>query len=107
MPFVTTVTLQSGDRETLERVATRIKERAEQKGVELRGPNPEPLETRSVPQHARLSAGDERYDPWEYTVYTRTLIIVGHDDFAREVAAVSYPDSVHVQADVEQVRTSG
>lgn len=107
MPFVTTLTLQSGDRETLERVATRIKERAERKGVELRGPNPEPLVTTSVPQFARLSASDERFEPWRYTVYTRTLTIVGHDDFAREVAGDRYPDSVHLQADVEQVRASG
>lgn len=59
MPFVTRLTLQSGDRDSLERVASKIKRLASTKGVEMRGPNPEPLEERRVPLQKRLDATGE------------------------------------------------
>jgi ribosomal protein S10 len=107
MPFVTRLTLQSGDRERLERVVTDIKERAARKGVEMRGPNPEPLQEVRVPQQKRLDAEGGAFDPWSYTVYVRTIAIVGHDEFARSVAGREYPAGIHVEADVEQVRNAG
>jgi ribosomal protein S10 len=108
MTFVTTLTLSSGDRRVLDDVVADIKERASRKGVEFKGPHPKPPEEYSVPRDKRLdgSRGD-RFDAWRYTVYTRTLRIVGHDGFAREVAGRSYPDAVHVEAEVEQVSGAG
>jgi ribosomal protein S10 len=102
MPFVTKLTFQSGDGATLERVVEDIKEAASRKGVELRGPNPEPLVEKRVPQQETLQPGGEEFDPWNYTVYTRTMRIVGHDEFARDVAGDDYPPSIHVEAEVVQ-----
>jgi ribosomal protein S10 len=107
MPFVTRLTLQSGDRQSLERVVTEIKERASRKGVEMRGPNPEPLQERRVPMQKRLSDDGGAFDPWHYTVYVRTIAIVGHDEFARKVAGDEYPAGIHLEADIEQVRNAG
>jgi ribosomal protein S10 len=106
MPFVTRLTLQSGDRQRLERVVTDIKERAARKGVEMRGPNPEPLQEVRVPQQRCLGADGGSFEPWAYTVYVRTIAIVGYDSFARDVAGREYPAGVHVEAEVDQV-TSG
>jgi len=103
MPFVTTLTLRSGDRAVLERVVGDIKKRAERKGVELKGPHAESPVDRSVPQSKRLSASGARFSPWRYTVYTRRMEVVGHDDFARMVAAEPRPDGVHLDVDVERV----
>jgi ribosomal protein S10 len=107
MPFVTRLTLQSGDRESLERVVTDIKERAARKGAEFRGPNPEPLQEVRVPMYKRLSPDGGRFDSWGYTVYVRTITIVGHDDFARSVAGEEYPPGIHLEVEVEQVRNAG
>jgi ribosomal protein S10 len=107
MPFVTTLTLQSGDRDVLERVVGSIKERAERKGVELRGPHAESPDDLSVPQSKRLSAEGSRFRSWRYTVYTRTMEIVGHDEFARDVAAQSFPPGIHLDVDVERVSAPG
>jgi ribosomal protein S10 len=108
MPFVTKLTLESGNRPLLEDVVNTIKETAARKGVELKGPHPHPPDERSVPQSARLGADDDRrFDPWQYTVYTRTIEIVGHDTFARSVAERDFPDDVHVSAEIEQQRQMG
>ena len=105
MPFVTKLTLQSGDRRVLDAVVDDIKSRASRKGVELKGPHAHPSVDVRVPQQRRLadpSAGG--FDPWHYTVYVRTLEIHGHDGFAREVAGDDFPAGVRVEAEVEQVR---
>ena len=107
MPFVTTLTLRSGDRAVLERVVGDVKERAERKGVELRGPHAASPGDHSVPQPKRLSASAARFSPWRYTVYARRLEVVGHDEFAREVTEESFPDGVHLDVDVERVSTPG
>jgi small subunit ribosomal protein S10 len=107
MPFVTRLTLQSGDRETLERVVTDIKERAERKGVELRGPNPEPQRDVTAPQYRRLDPDGGRFEGWTYPVYVRSIVIVGYDEFARNVAGDDYPSSIHIEADIEQVSNPG
>ncbi|MES3516639.1 MAG: uS10/mL48 family ribosomal protein [Natronomonas sp.] len=107
MPFVTTLTLQSGDRAVLESVAGDIKGRAERKGVELKGPHAESPRELSIPQSKRLRADGDRFGSWSYTVYARTMEVVGHDEFAREVAASPLPDGVHLDVDVERVSTPG
>ena len=106
MPFVTKLRLQSGDRQALDGVVTDIKETAAQKGVELKGPHPKSPVHQRVPLFKRAD-GDETFDTWDYTVYTRILEIVGHDEFAREVTERSFPDSVHVTAEIEQLRQAG
>jgi len=106
MPFVTRLTLQSGDGDRLEAVVGDIKDRAERKGVELKGPHPEPPTRHSVPQYRGLP-GDGTFDPWSYTVYTRVVEIVDHNEFAREVAEREFPDSIHISADIEQFSQAG
>ncbi len=103
MPFVTKLTLASGDGETLDRVVDDIKAAAERKGVELKGPHPKPPTHLSVPEYKRLD-GSETWGDWSYTVYTRTIEIIGHDDFARSVTEDTYPDRIHLTAEIEQTR---
>ncbi|MDG5777018.1 uS10/mL48 family ribosomal protein [Haloarculaceae archaeon H-GB2-1] len=102
MPFVTKLTLQSGDRHTLDDVVDDIKTRAERKGAEMKGPHPQPPADHQVPQMKHLDADGPRFDPWNYTVYTRTIEVVGHDEFARSIAGRSFPQGVHVSAEIEQ-----
>ncbi|WP_136718153.1 uS10/mL48 family ribosomal protein [Halorientalis salina] len=104
MPFVTTLTLTSGDRHLLDDVVDQIKEAAARKGVELKGPHPHPPEDMHVPQLKALVGEHAQFDAWNYTVYERTIEIVGHDEFARSVAGREFPDGVHVSAEVEQQR---
>jgi len=107
MPFVTTLTLQSGDRKLLDRVSMEIKQHAERKGVELKGPHAESPVEKQVPQSKRLSADDDRFSPWRYTVYLRQMKIVGHDGFAREITEQSFPSGIHIGVDVERVSAPG
>jgi len=102
MPFVTTLEFASGDRQLLDDVVDGLKTRAERKGVELKGPHPQPPTDTSVPQSAVLSVDGSRFEDWRYTVYERTVEIVGHDEFARDVAGDDYPSRIHVEAEIEQ-----
>jgi ribosomal protein S10 len=107
MPFVTKLTMESGDRHRLDDVVDAIKRRANRKGVELKGPHPQPPEHLRVPQSKTLGSGSERFESWDYTVYSREIEIIGHDEFARDVAGDSYPEGIHVEAAVEQRTHSG
>ncbi|WP_247731324.1 uS10/mL48 family ribosomal protein [Halovivax limisalsi] len=108
MTFVTGLTLQSGDRTALDGVVEDIKHTAERKGVALKGPHSHPPNHLHVPQYRRLCADDERhYDDWSYTVFTRELEIHGHQTFARNVAGRNFPDSVHIEVEVEQIHGMG
>jgi len=106
MPFVTRLTLRSGDGDLLDAVVSRIKERAERKGVELKGPHPKPPTRHTVSLYKGLAGGDT-FDTWEYTVYTRVIEIVDHNEFAREIAEQEYPDPIHIAADIEQFSQAG
>jgi small subunit ribosomal protein S10 len=105
MTFVTKLRFTSGNRHVLDTVADDIKQTAQQKGVELKGPHSKPPENLRVPQPKRLNDGTEAFTPWTYTIYTRTIHIVGHDDFARATAGRDFPDNIHVAVDVD--RTTG
>ena len=105
MPFVTRLTLRSGDSDRLESVVTDLKRQAERKGVELRGPHAESPSHYRVPQKKGIGQGT--FDRWGYTVYTRTVEVVDHNEFARQLAERDYPDSIHVTADVEQFSQAG
>lgn len=106
MPFVTRLTLQSGDGERLEAVADNIKERAERKGVQLKGPHADPPKHYRVPLYKGAPA-QGTFDSWDYTVYRRVIEIVDHNEFAREIAEREYPDSIHLSADIEQYNQVG
>lgn len=106
MTFVTKLTLQSGDRAVLDEVVGDIRDTAERKGVELKGPHTHPPKELRVPLFETLSA-DAEYPPWNYTVYRREMEIVGHDDVARQIAGREYPSGVHVAVEVEQVNRLG
>ena len=106
MPFVTRLTLRSGDGDLLDAVVSDIKERAERKGVELKGPHPRPPTRHSVPQQKGLT-GRGTFGRWEYTVYSRVIEIVDHNEFARDAAERTYPDRIHIAADIEQFNQAG
>lgn len=107
MTFVTKLTLQSGDRAALDSVVGDIAAFVEGKGAEMKGPHSNPPETRRVPQHKHTAGGEGTFAPWEYTVYTRTIEIVGHDDVARRVTERSFPPGIHAEVELEQIRQMG
>lgn len=106
MTFITKLQITSGDRHVLDRVADDIKETAQRKGVELKGPHSRPPESMRVPQSKTLDVS-ETFTPWTYTVYTRTIHIVGHGEFARATADRDFPEGVHVTIDVDRVTGAG
>jgi ribosomal protein S10 len=109
MSFVTRLTLQSGDRAALDSVVEDIRERVSRKGAEMKGPHSAPPERLRVPQYKQPTDDTAaQFDAWDYTVYKREIEIVGHDELAHTIAAGSaFPDSVHVAAEVEQIRSQG
>lgn len=107
MTFVTRLTLKSGDRVVLDETVAEIKQFVSRKGAEMKGPHPRPPSKFSVSLPKLLESGSDRYSDWSYTVYTRNIEIVGHDAVARSVASRSYPGSVQVVVQVEQLRSAG
>jgi ribosomal protein S10 len=108
MPFITRLTLRSGDRAALDGVVDDLRRAAERQGIELKGPHTAPPETYTVPQHRRLSPdAEDRFEPWEYTVYERTVEITGHDDSVRTIADWEFPPGVHVEITVDRTRSIG
>jgi ribosomal protein S10 len=106
MTFRTRLALESGDRDALQEIVRELRSMAEQKGAELKGPHSPPTSTLQVPQHKALD-GDERFADWEYTVYSRELEIVGHEDLAREITKREFPESIHVEAEIKPVSPLG
>ena len=107
MPFVTTLTLQSGDRDGLDALTDEIRSFAERKGAEFKGPHTSPPQHVHVPLYDRLADPDRRVWRWDYTVYQRRIEIVGHDEVARAIADWKFPAGVHVEAAVSQVHSAG
>jgi small subunit ribosomal protein S10 len=103
MTFVTKLRFTSGDSNALDDITHDIKRTAQQKGVELKGPHSKPPENVRVPQSKRLNADTESFTPWTYTIYTRTIHIVGHDEFARATAGRDFPDEIHVSVDIDRI----
>jgi len=106
MTFVTKLSLQSGDRNVLEKTVTELVATVERKGAEWKGPHSSPARTVRAPQYKRLQAGDE-FSPWEYSVYTREMEIHGADDIAREVTSQEFPDSIHVEVEIDRKKPLG
>jgi ribosomal protein S10 len=106
MTFVTHLRFESGDRAVLDDVVSDLKSLIERKGAECKGPHAKPPRDLRVPQYRALAAGTE-YEPWTYTVYTREMDILGADHIAREVGHMEFPDSVHVEIEVEHRKPAG
>ncbi|MFB6196311.1 MAG: 30S ribosomal protein S10 [Haloplanus sp.] len=106
MAFVTKLTFQSGDRDALESLVTDLKRMVERKGAECKGPHSSPPDHFSVPQYRTLQPGDQ-FEPWDYTVYSRRLEIHGNDDVARRVGHMEFPESVHVEIEVDRKKPLG
>ena len=98
MSVVTTLRLESGDRQVLESVVEDLCTTAQQKGAELNGPHSYPPKQQGVPQYEDIEG--TAFGTWEYTIYRRELSIVGHDALAKELAQWSFPTAVHVELEL-------
>lgn len=104
MTVRTRFTLESGDRAALDAAADRIRTTVRRKGADLRGPFDDPARSLAVALYPRVD-GDPTHSPtdsWEYTVYRRRLEVDGHEDIARHILDQSYPDSVHIEIEIDQ-----
>jgi ribosomal protein S10 len=106
MTFVTKLSFQSGDRAVLDDLVSDLKRTVERKGAECKGPHSSPPEYVRAPQYRTLNPGDE-YSPWEFTIYSRKLEIHGNETVARRIAGREFPDSVHVEIEVDQKKPLG
>ena len=106
MTFVTKLAFTSGDRDVLVETVRELKETLERKGAECKGPHATPSENVTVPLYKDLAPGDE-FPPWRYDVYRRSMEIHGADDIARGVVARDFPDSIHVEVQVDQKKPLG
>lgn len=108
MTVVTRLSLQSGDRDALDGVVADIAETCRRKGAELKGPHSDSPVDHHVPLYRRLQADSgEQYPTWNYTVFKRRVELYGHEELARDILQWDYPDSVQVEADIEQVSRMG
>jgi ribosomal protein S10 len=106
MTFVTRLSFQSGDRAVLEDVVQDLKAHIERKGAECKGPHAAPPERIRVPQYQTLQPGPT-FDDWEYSVYSRSMEIHGSEHIAGEVGHREFPDSVHVEIEVDRKQPLG
>jgi len=106
MTFVTKLTFQSGDRAVLRETVDSVTETVERKGAQCKGPHTEPERHLSVPQHRTLQPGSS-FSSWDYSVYEHRIDIHGSEHIAREVGHMEFPDSVHVEIEVEQQQPLG
>lgn len=106
MTFVTKLRFQSGDRAALDGVVTDLKELLATKGAEVKGPHSDQPETLHVPMAARCQPG-EQFEDWSYTVYRRAMEIHGADHIAGDIGHMNFPDSVHVEIQVDHKRPAG
>ena len=106
MTFVTKLRFQSGNRYELESAVSDLKSMIERKGAECKGPHTEPAERVRAPLYEGLSSGDELGE-WSFEVFARRLEIHGNDHIAREVGHRKFPESVHVEIEVEHRKPAG
>ena len=106
MTFVTKLTFQSGDRAVLTETVDDLKALVERKGGQCKGPHTAPERRVRVPQYQTLQPG-ATFPSWEYRVYERRLDIHGAEHIAREIGHMDFPDSIHVEIEVEQQRPLG
>lgn len=106
MTFVTKLAFSSGDRDVLAETVAELKEAIERKGAECKGPHADPAETLRVPLYKQLRQGEE-FESWSYTVYNRSMEIHGSDDIARSIVERDFPDSLHVEVEVDRKKPLG
>lgn len=103
MTFVTTLRLESGDRAVLDRVVGEIRSITERKGAEMKGPHTRPPEKLSVPLYRSTTGHDGAdFGRWSYTVYSRKIELVGHEQLARQITEWDFPPSVKVEVEVDR-----
>ncbi len=107
MTFVTSLTLESGDRAALDDIVGEIRDTVRRKGAELKGPHSDSPKQHFVSQYKQLDGEGDTFDSWSYTVYRRRVEIRGADDLARDIMTWDFPNSVHVTADIERVQHVG
>lgn len=107
MPFVTTITLKSGDRQTLDTIVSQIRDTAERKGIELKGPHSRSPQTYRVPLYESLTDTNTETGVWEYTVFERTIQLSGHNETVRQIADWEFPPAIQVEVTVDRVRSIG
>ncbi|MFB6187175.1 MAG: 30S ribosomal protein S10 [Halobacteriaceae archaeon] len=97
------ITLKSGDKQTLERVVTNLKDQAQRKGIEVKGPHTDPPVEYQLPLFECLDASAAKYfDQWTYTVYSRRLQISGHNENLRDLLDQQFPESIKVELELDQ-----
>ncbi|GAB7090130.1 uS10/mL48 family ribosomal protein [Halorubrum luteum] len=106
MTFVTKLSFSSGDRDVLAETVEELKSTLERKGAECKGPHADPSERIRVPLYKHLREG-EAFDPWSYTVYKRSMEIHGSDEIARSIVDREFPDSIHVEVEVDRKKPLG
>lgn len=106
MTFVTKLSFQSGDRVVLDETVETLKRTLERKGVECKGPHSSTPERVSAPQYRNLAPGDT-FSSWVYSVYSRQMEIHGSADVAREVTQQGFPDSIHIEVEVDRKKPLG
>lgn len=107
MPFVTTLTLRSGDRDALDGAVENIRSAAERKGLEITGPHTRPPDEYRVPLYQQLTRASDQFPSWDYAVYERVVTLGGHDEAVRGLAERDFPTAVHVAVDIEHVQSTG
>ncbi|MCG1002381.1 MULTISPECIES: uS10/mL48 family ribosomal protein [Halobacterium] len=108
MTFVTKLSLKSGDRAALDGIVSDIKETCRRKGAKMKGPHSDTPAEQSVPLYSALDGRDSgKTGTWNYTVYRRRIELYGHDELARDIMEWDFPSSVHVEAELEQVKPLG
>ena len=106
MAYVTKLRLESGDREELDAVVTGLKQTIERKGGECKGPHASPSASVQVPLYDRVDAS-EPFGTWEQPVYERRLEIYGNERIVSALTDGSFPDSIHVEIEIDQHRPAG
>lgn len=107
MPFITTVTLKSGDRQTLDAIVKEMRDAAERKGIELKGPHSRSPQSYRVPLFESLSNTNTETGVWDYTVFERVIQLSGHNETVRQFMDWEFPPSIQVEVSVDRVRSIG
>jgi len=108
MTIVTRMTLQSGDRDALQGVVADIVATCRRKGAEIKGPHSDSPVEYQVSLYDRLDGTPESTaDRWTYAVFKRRIDLHGHEKLARDILQWSYPDSIKIEAEMEQVSRTG
>jgi len=106
MTFVTKLSFASGDHDVLAETVQDLKSTLERKGAGVRVHTPRP--PRPSAFHFTNSSAPATSSRRGTTTCTSALMeIHGADDIAREVVGRDFPDSIHVEVEVDQKKPLG